>query len=133
MAITVADVTATDQPLVYANHAFERLTRYPAADILGRNGRFLQAGQHDPQERAAIRAAIADGRAVDMLILNFRGDRRAFWNEFHLSPGRNAAGRVPTTSATSSTSPIGSSASSSWTGWRPDGLRPPPGDHVAVS
>ncbi|WP_395726349.1 PAS domain S-box protein [Nakamurella sp.] len=94
VAITVADVTAPDQPLVYANHAFERLTGYPAADVLGRNCRFLQAGQHDPQERAAIRAAIADGRAVDSLILNYRRDGRAFWNEFHLSPVRNAAGRV---------------------------------------
>ena len=94
VAITVADVTAPDQPLVYANPAFERLTGYPAADILGRNCRFLQAGLHDPQERAAIRAAIAEGRAVDTLILNFRSDGRAFWNEFHLSPVRNATGRV---------------------------------------
>ena len=94
VAITVADVTAPDQPLVYANPAFERLTGYPAADILGRNCRFLQGGQPDPAERAAIRAAIAEGRAVDTLILNFRRDGRPFWNEFRLSPVRNPAGRV---------------------------------------
>lgn len=94
VAITVADVIAPDQPLVYVNPAFERLTGYRAADILGRNCRFLQGGQHDPSERAAIRAAITEGRAVDTLIRNFRRDGRPFWNEFHLSPVRNSVGRV---------------------------------------
>lgn len=94
VAITVADVIASDQPLVYANPAFERLTGYEAVDIIGRNCRFLQAGQHDAQERAAIRMAIAEGRAVDTLIRNFRRDGRPFWNEFHLSPVRNPAGRL---------------------------------------
>ena len=94
VAITVADVIAADQPLVYANPAFQRLTGYAPSDIIGRNCRFLQGGQHDPQERAAIRQAIEEGRAVDTLILNFRRDGRPFWNEFHLSPVRNPAGRL---------------------------------------
>lgn len=94
VAITVADVIASDQPLVYANPAFQRLTGYEPSDIIGRNCRFLQGGQHDPQERAAIRQAIEEGRAVDTLILNFRADGRPFWNEFHLSPVRNPAGRL---------------------------------------
>jgi PAS domain S-box-containing protein len=94
VAITVADVIAPDQPLVYANPAFERLTGYAASDILGRNCRFLQDGRHDPTERAAIRAAITEGRAVDTMILNFRRDGRPFWNEFHLSPVRNGSGRL---------------------------------------
>ena len=94
VAITVADVTASDQPLVYANPAFELLTGYEAVDVIGRNCRFLQAGHHDPQELAAIRQAIADGRAVDTLIRNYRRDGRPFWNEFHLSPVRNPAGRL---------------------------------------
>lgn len=94
VAITVADMTAPDQPLVYANPAFERLTGYTAADVLGRNCRFLQGGCDDPQERAAIRTAIANGHAVTTLIRNFRQDGNGFWNEFHLSPVRNGAGRV---------------------------------------
>jgi PAS domain S-box-containing protein len=94
VAITVADLTAPDQPLVYVNPAFERLTGYDAADVLGRNCRFLQGDEHDHRERAAIRDAIAGGRSVNTLILNFRRDGRPFWNEFHLSPVRNTAGRV---------------------------------------
>ncbi|ACV80648.1 GAF and ANTAR domain-containing protein [Nakamurella multipartita] len=94
VAITVADVTAPDQPLVYANPAFERLTGYAAAEVLGRNCRFLQAESGDPHERSAIRSAIANGDAVTTLIRNFRQDGHAFWNEFHLSPVRNGAGRV---------------------------------------
>lgn len=94
VAITVADVIAADQPLVYANPAFERLTGYTTSDIIGRNCRFLQGGRPDPQERAAIRQAIDEGCAVDTLILNFRSDGRPFWNEFHLSPVRNPAGRL---------------------------------------
>ena len=94
VCITVSDVRAADQPLVYVNNAFERLTGYAAADILGRNCRFLQRDDRDEAQTAALREAIAAGRSVDALIRNYRADGSLFWNEFHLSPVRNSAARV---------------------------------------
>ena len=92
--ITVSDVRAADQPLVYVNAAFERLTGYSAADVLGRNCRFLQRDDRDEVQTAALRDAIAEGRSVDALIRNYRVDGSMFWNEFHLSPVQNSTGRV---------------------------------------
>ena len=35
--IVIADVRQTDMPMIYINPAFERITSYSAADVLGRN------------------------------------------------------------------------------------------------
>lgn len=94
VAITVADILAEDQPLVYVNPAFERLTGYSADEVLGRNCRFLQGPYGDARLRREIREAIRAGRPVDTLIRNIRRDGTEFWNEFHLSPVRNTAGRL---------------------------------------
>lgn len=94
VAITVADVLADDQPLVYVNPAFERLTGYSADEVLGRNCRFLQGPYGDNQLRREVREAISAGRSVDTLIRNIRRNGTEFWNEFHLSPVHNKAGRL---------------------------------------
>jgi len=94
VCITVADMRVADQPLVYVNAAFERLSGYHAADILGRNCRFLQGEDRDEVQNAALRDAITAGRSVDALIRNYRADGSMFWNEFHLSPVHNSVGRV---------------------------------------
>lgn len=94
VAITVADILAEDQPLVYVNPAFERLTGYSAEEVLGRNCRFLQGPYGDPRLRHEIREAIVAGRSVDTLIRNIKRNGAEFWNEFHLSPVRNKAGRL---------------------------------------
>ena len=41
-SLTLVDLSAPDQPLVYVNAAFTRLTGYPEAEIIGKNCRFLQ-------------------------------------------------------------------------------------------
>ena len=40
--VAMVDALAEDQPVVYVNPAFEALTGYPAADLLGKNLRLLQ-------------------------------------------------------------------------------------------
>jgi PAS domain S-box-containing protein len=42
-ALCVVDVRAPDQPVVFVNAVFEAETGYSAAEVLGRNCRFLQA------------------------------------------------------------------------------------------
>ncbi|WP_170315486.1 ANTAR domain-containing protein [Nakamurella deserti] len=94
VSITVADMTVPHRPLVYVNPAFERLTGYAAADVLGRNCRFLQGDHTNDEQNQAIREAMRDGRSTDTLIRNFTADGTPFWNEFHLSPVRNVHGRL---------------------------------------
>lgn len=84
--IIIVDIQAADQPIVYVNPAFEQITGYAAAEALGRNYRFLQAGDRDQPAQAAVRAAIAERRAVTVLLRNYRKDGTLFWNELSLAP-----------------------------------------------
>jgi PAS domain-containing protein len=42
--ITIADCRQPDMPLIYCNAGFSRITGYSAAEVLGKNCRFLQVG-----------------------------------------------------------------------------------------
>jgi diguanylate cyclase (GGDEF)-like protein/PAS domain S-box-containing protein len=92
--VTIADATAPDLPLVYVNAAFERLTGYPARQVLGRNCRFLQGAETDPEAIAAIGAALREGRYAQATLRNYRADGRAWWNEIQLSPVHDIGGRL---------------------------------------
>ncbi|WP_432545285.1 diguanylate cyclase domain-containing protein [Kineococcus sp. SYSU DK004] len=93
--VTISDMTRPDQPLVYVNQAFERLSGFRAEEVLGRNCRFLQGEDTDRAAVAAVRDAIAEGREHRALLLNHRGPQREpWWNEVLLSPVRDADGRV---------------------------------------
>jgi PAS domain S-box-containing protein len=93
-SITIADWAAPDRPLVYVNAAFVALTGYPAEEILGRNCRFLQGAETDPDQVLAIRGLLAAGKEVRTVLRNYRKDGTAFWNEMHLSGVRDETGRL---------------------------------------
>ncbi|MBS7724537.1 diguanylate cyclase [Pseudomonas lalucatii] len=93
-AIVITDNQREDQPIVYVNPAFERITGYPSEEVLGRNCRFLQGEKRDQPELDSIRRALhaeEEGRAV---VRNYRKDGSAFWNELRLSPVVNDRGKV---------------------------------------
>ena len=91
-AIAVADATAPDLPLVFVNAAFERLTGYTAAEVLGRNCRFLQGPGTEPAHVEAMREAIAADRPTTVTVTNHRADGTAFCNRVTLSPVPDTAG-----------------------------------------
>ncbi|TNM69629.1 EAL domain-containing protein [Streptomyces sp. NP160] len=91
--VCIAELRRPDQPLVYVNPAFERLTGLSADQVLGRNCRFLQGPDTDPRAVASIRAAVRAGREWNGVLLNHRGpEREPWWNEIHLSPVRDDDG-----------------------------------------
>ena len=91
---TIADARRPDQPLIYANQGFERITGYSVADVMGRNCRFLQGPATDPSAMAEIRAALTESRPCLVEILNYRKDGSAFWNRLSITPVRDGAGDV---------------------------------------
>ncbi len=93
-AIIVADARSQDTPIIFCNPAFERMTGYLSAEVLGRNCRFLQGQGSDPQTVSLIREAIEKGAGCNVTLLNYRKDGTPFWNELLISPVRNAAGQL---------------------------------------
>ena len=94
MAMIVTDATQADNPIIFANDAFLKLTGYSRDEIIGRNCRFLQGPDTDPQAVQTLRDAVKAGEDVTVDLLNYRKDGAAFWNALYLSPVRNDAGRI---------------------------------------
>ncbi|MEZ5339003.1 MAG: ATP-binding protein [bacterium] len=92
--ITVSDPTQPDNPLVYVNSAFCKLTGYSAADVLGRNCRFLQGERTDPAVIDLLRTALHERKACVVELLNYRRDGSEFWNSLSISPVSDADGNI---------------------------------------
>jgi len=93
--VTIADMRRPDHPLIYVNSAFEELSGLRAEEVVGRNCRILQGPDSDRAVVDAVRVAIAAGKEWRGVILNYRGpERTPWWNEVHLAPVLDGAGRV---------------------------------------
>jgi len=92
--ITVADCSVPGMPLIYVNKAFQQLTGYKAEEVLGQNCRFLHAGESDQPALELVRASLRKGVSCTAVLRNCRKDGSLFYNELHLSPIRDDAGRI---------------------------------------
>ncbi|MEE7441871.1 PAS domain S-box protein [Methylobacterium oryzae] len=82
----ITDPNLPDNPIIFANRAFQNLCGYDAAELIGRNCRFLQGPGTDPSDVAKVRDAIAGRRDVVVEILNYHRDGTPFRNELYISP-----------------------------------------------
>jgi PAS domain S-box-containing protein len=81
-----------DNPIIFANDAFLRLTGYGRDEVLGRNCRFLSGPETDREVSNEVRRAVEAARPVSVRILNYRRDGSRFWNQLHISPIFDEAG-----------------------------------------
>jgi len=88
--IVIAEQEGPDNILIYVNKAFECLTGYSADEVLYRDCRFLQAGDHEQQALVDIKAALKCGDPVRVTLRNYRKDGSLFWNELSISPVYNS-------------------------------------------
>jgi PAS domain S-box-containing protein len=94
VGITIADFSLPDRPLVYVNRAFCETTGYSVSEALGRNCRYLQGPDTDPESVAELRRAVDAGESTSVELLNYRRDGTEFWNRVDIAPIENAAGEV---------------------------------------
>ena len=84
--VMLSDPTLPDNPIIFANPGFTAITGYTTAAVLGKNCRFLQGPETDPDMMRAMRQAIAQHQPFTGTLLNYRQDGTPFWNELTLSP-----------------------------------------------
>jgi two-component system, cell cycle sensor histidine kinase and response regulator CckA len=92
--LLIADATRPDRAAIYVNRGFERITGYSAAEVLGRNPRFLQGPDTDMASAQKIKAALAAGEPTSVEILNYRKDGTTYWNHLSITPIRDENGRL---------------------------------------
>ena len=88
-AIIITDPLQDDNPIVWVNPAFEAVSSYALADVLGRNARFLQNGDRVQPELDGLREAVAAGRSHTCTLRNYRKDGSLFWSCMHVFPVRD--------------------------------------------
>jgi PAS domain S-box-containing protein len=93
-SFSISDPSRPDNPLIWVNPAFEQMTGYSAAEVVGRNCRVLQGSDTDQPGVAALRAALAERRPHRVVVRNYRKDGTPFWNEVSVSPVLDRAGRL---------------------------------------
>ncbi|MBK8025267.1 MAG: PAS domain S-box protein [Chloroflexi bacterium] len=94
LGMMLVDVHQPDMPIAYVNAAFERLTGYTFAEVVGRNPRFLQGEDRDQDGVQVIRQALEKAEPCTVVLRNYRKDGSLFWNEAHLAPIRDPQGQV---------------------------------------
>ena len=90
--VIICDARLPDWPIVFSNPALTVMTGYQAAEIVGRNCRFLQGPQSDRSTVAQIRAALLERRSFHGVLLNYRKDGTSFWNELTINPVHDVKG-----------------------------------------
>lgn len=92
--IIITDNQLRDNPIIYCNHTFEKMTGYSRHEIIGRNCRFLQMDDREQPERASLRRAVEEGRECLVEIRNYHKNGTLFWNELYIAPIKNKDGII---------------------------------------
>ena len=83
-----------DNPIEYVNPAFERISGYSAAEVIGRDSRFMGAPGLDEDERERLRVAIRARQQVNVVFRNRRKNGEIFWNDLTITPVADDSNRV---------------------------------------
>nr|AML79088.1 putative LOV domain-containing protein [Cassytha filiformis] len=93
-SFVLTDPHLHDMPIIFASDAFLVLTGYSRDEVLGRNCRFLQGADTNIEALCEVREAIQAAQSCTVRIFNYRKDGSSFWNLLHISPVRNASGKI---------------------------------------
>jgi len=94
ICFTITDPRREDDPLVWVNPSFTRVTGYSYEESVGRNCRFLQGPATERAVVDRLRAGLDAHRPVTETLLNFRKDGTAFWNQVSISPVFDGSGEL---------------------------------------
>lgn len=92
--IIITDNTQPDNPIIYCNAAFEKITGYNQNEIIGHNCRFLQLQDRSQPERLQLKENIRLDEECRVEIRNYRKNGTLFWNELFVSPVTNEKGET---------------------------------------
>ena len=93
-AIVITEIKPPNNPIIYANSAFERITGYSLNEVLGHDCRFLQGTDTNQPACQEIHAAFSEQRSCQVIIRNYKKDGTLFWNEFTISPVCSKEGQL---------------------------------------
>lgn len=85
-SVVISDPNIIDCPMVYVSKEFVAQTGYEIKEALGKNCRFLQGPETDPNDIQSIRYAIKKRTNITIDILNYKKNGEKFWNRLRIKP-----------------------------------------------
>ncbi len=90
--ITDADLTAPGPRIVYVNAAYQAISGFTAAELVGRSPRIVQGPATDRALLDALKAALGRGESFHGETTNYRKDGTAYRVEWDIAPVRASVG-----------------------------------------
>eukprot|EP01039_Chlorochromonas_danica_P005281 gene5280-5816_t len=90
--IVISDMTIPGAPMVFVNHEFCRTTGYSKEEATGRNCRFLQGPDTEPEAIQVIRNTLSKGQDCHVKLTNYRKNGEKFQNLLSMKPVFDADG-----------------------------------------
>jgi PAS domain S-box-containing protein len=94
MLITTTDLDAPGPAIVYVNPAFERMTGWSRAEVVGKSPRILQGPKTDHRIFTDLKKRLQSGNIWEGQAVNYRKDRSEFWMEWSIVPLRNERAEI---------------------------------------
>jgi PAS domain S-box-containing protein len=92
--MTLTDPDLADEPVIYVNRAFEVMSEYTRAEVVGRNCRFMQNEDRDQPERKILLSAIRRKEPVQVTLRNYKKSGKLFYNRLVLQPLFDDSGQL---------------------------------------
>jgi len=90
----ISDPSKPDCPIIFASPGFCRLTGYSLGECVGRNCRFLQGKDSNPNAIRQISQACMTQKEIRVIILNYKKNGQPFWNLLHITPVKDQQGNL---------------------------------------
>lgn len=90
--VVITDPRQENNPVIYVNQGFDRITGYTPAEVIGKNCNFLQGRDTNQPNLDRLREAIMRGQPHQTIVQNFRKNGEPFWNELQIFPVRDSNG-----------------------------------------
>ncbi|WP_435016993.1 PAS domain S-box protein [Tundrisphaera sp. TA3] len=84
--IFITDPARSDEPIIYVNDAFERLTGYSQEEVEGRDIGILFGPLTDATAKDRLHQAFQDRHETSVEMLSYRRDGTAFWISLSVAP-----------------------------------------------
>jgi len=89
-SFVITDPSLPDNPIIFASKGFLDMCGYRLEEVLGRNCRFLQGPDTDPEQIQTLRNGVIKGGDTSVCLLNYKADGTRFYNQIFIAALRDA-------------------------------------------